>query len=1416
MEHEVAEKVEQAIINCGFQDTFRYKGLSFSKSKWKYVIELSADNLSADFEYAKKELVDELKIKSDNVELKIYKNKANILPEEISECVLRKMRESSAFAPFTRDASVYIEGTDINIDFAVAFAPECAKMFNIVADVETELKNEYGIDFHIKTMQVSKTAKPIIRNIEEPKRETIKRQPVYNNIPKPEQPQRRSRTSGVFVKKIDEEPIKMIDAEPNTDIVVQGEVICKESRLSKSGKVFLIHFSVTDRTNTLPCFLMVSPKLAEEIDEKINPGAALKVKGKIEIDERSQKELLKVEKLQQTELKKRCDIAERKRVELHLHTFMSTQDGVASAKDYIKRASEWGHRAIAITDHGVVQAFPEAAGAGSKYGVKILFGTEAYMLDDENLVYNGRKDYTFADEFVVFDIETTGLSRDKCEITEIGAVKIKNGEVIDRFSSFVDPKVHIPEDITKLTGITDEMVKGAPDTEAVLKSFADFVGDACIVAHNASFDMGFIREKGKKFGLAFANDVLDTLAVARILLPELKKHKLNILADYFGIPLQHHRAVNDAEATAQILLRFFGILKERGAETIGYMNSMHTQDKNAKQYHTIILAQNKKGLVNLYKLISLGHLEYFYRKPRIPKSKIKELREGLIIGSACEQGELFRAVLEDEPEDKIEKIAGFYDYLEVQPHGNNEFLIRTGKLNSINDLDEIVRKIYKLGKKLGKPVVATTDCHFLDPEDEYFRRIVMHSLKFSDADNQAPLYFKTTDEMLEQFTFLGREAAEEIVIDNPNMIADSIDEIELFPHETAMPVIDGSDEQIRKLTYDTAYEKYGNPLPEFVEKRIERELLPIIKHGFSVLYLIAQKLVWKSNSDGYLVGSRGSVGSSLVAHMMGITEVNPLPPHYICPNCKHLDTDVDLGKYDMGVDMPDKLCPVCGTMYKRDGYNIPFEVFLGIDADKVPDIDLNFSGEYQSKAHDYVEELFGSDNVFRAGTISAIKDKTAFGYVKKYSEEKALNLSDAEMDRLARGISGVKRTTGQHPGGMVIVPRDREIYEFTAIQKPADSLDSKTVTTHFDFNSMHDVLVKLDILGHDNPTAIKMIEDITGMDPLKIPLDDKETMELFRSTKSLGITPDMISGTKVGTLGIPEFGTSFVRQMLCETLPTTMSELVRIAGLSHGTDVWIGNAQDLIKQGITTLNSAICTRDDIMTYLIYKGVEERTAFFIMESVRKGKWAKHAEKKQEEYESIMREAGVEEWFIESCRKIMYMFPKAHAVAYVVMSFRIAYCKVHYPEAFYATSFTIHADEFDANYFLGGMQKIRDNMTAIKAKGKDATDVEKNIFGLLELAEEMYARGIEFLPVDLEKSDAKKFKVEGNKIRLPFIAIPKLGEKAAENLTLAIKDGFSSIEDIKNAGKISNSVVEEMRKMGCFEGVPESNQLTFFDI
>jgi DNA polymerase-3 subunit alpha (Gram-positive type) len=1196
-------------------------------------------------------------------------------------------------------------------------------------------------------------------------------------------------------------PIKNINDLTGACVVV-GQVTAIDSfdikKEMRGGKKSIVSFGVTDLSSTVTCKAFVAQDKTPEILARLKKAEAVRVFGKAAYDNYAREVCISITSIEETKAVRRMDEAEVKRVELHLHTNMSALDGMADEADVVKRAAEFGHEAVAITDHGVVQAFPRAFDASKKLGIKVIYGMEAYMYDDTDDHYQE----TFADEYVVFDLETTGFNPQTCNITEIGAVRLRKGEIIDTFSTFVNPGEPLSPQITDLTGITDAMVKDAPEAGEALRMFKDYIGDTPLAAHNAPFDMSFILKHGEDNGITFDNACLDTLWLIKRTFLGHKSYSLGKLAADFGIELRHHRALDDATATAKLMAMCIEAAGKPREQTL-------TDEKNISTNHIILLCRNATGLFNLYKLVSESHLHHFYRKPRVPKSLLIQHREGLIIGSACEQGELIQAILRFASDGELEHIAKFYDYLEIQPDGNNAFMVREGRFKTMEGVRDITRRIVKLGEDLALPVAATCDAHFIEPQDEYFRRILMHGQKFSDADNQAPLYFRTTAEMLAEFTYLGKEKAREVVIDVPRAIAAQVEKIQLLPDDTAMPVIPNAAEMLEKMCYENARKQYGDPLPKIVEERLAFELDNIIRHGYSVLYYIAYELVHHSLEDGYLVGSRGSVGSSLAATMAGITEVNGLQPHYYCPNCHWYDFDIDTEAYACGPDLPPKSCPQCGTDCKRDGYGIPFATFLGINADKVPDIDLNFSGVYQPEAHKFILQYFGEDRVFRAGTISSVKEQTAYGFVKNYLQEKNIVASRAEIDRLTKGVSGTKRTTGQHPGGLVILPAGRDIHEFTPVQYPANDPEAGSVTTHYNFNSLHDRLVKLDILGHDDPTALRMLQDLTGIAPKEVPINDEATLSLFRTTKALGIEPEQILDCQVGSLGIPEFGTKFVRQMLVDTQPTTIGELVRIAGLSHGTDVWLNNAQELVMNGTANLRQVICTRDDIMNYLVARGMDATEAFYIMESVRKGKGLK------DDWEKDMRALPVPEWFIDSCKKIKYMFPRAHAVAYVMMSLRIAYFKVHQPRAFYATYFSVRADNLDAKYLHSGEQ-VRQRIATIEAQGKNASALDQAQLTILEVALEMFERGIDFLPPDLYKSDATNCTIEPEGIRLPFTAMGGTGESAAKGIVRARENGeFLSIEDLKSRSGISSAVITKLEENECLVGLQKSNQLSLFD-
>ncbi len=1219
--------------------------------------------------------------------------------------------------------------------------------------------------------------------------------------------------------KLKEQLVKVIDLSVDSGKVqLDGEILNIDSRELKSGKV-LVMFDLYDGSSTITCKVFSEGDKSKDLIKKLKGAKGIKLEGTAQFDPFA-KELGVIANtiIESTGLKKqtRTDEAKEKRVELHMHTKMSQMDGITSATDLLKRAAKWGMKSIAITDHGVVQAFPEAHHFCEKNpDLKVIYGVEAYLAPDRTPVVSFPRGQDIDTTYCVLDLETTGFSFRTEKITEIGIMKIKNGEVLDEFSCFVNPEKPIPQRVVEVTNITDDMVKDAETIDKVFPKMMEFIGDSVLVAHNADFDIGFLKHNATELGYTLDNTYLDTLRLAKELFPDYKKYKLGIIAENLGIKVEvAHRALDDVDTTVKVFNVMIDMLKEKGAKKIEDIDELcagKTDFKRLPTYHAIILAKNYVGLKNLYKLISFSHLDYFYKKPRILKSLYKQYSEGLILGSACEQGEIYRAIVAGKTDEEIEDIAKDYDYLEIQPLGNNMFMVRNGTVPDVKALEDINKKIVELGDKLGKPVVATCDVHFIDPQDEVYRRILMAGQGYDDADEQAPLYLRTTEEMLKEFEYLGEEKAYEVVVTNTNKIADMCEKISPISPEKCPPHIDGCEQTIKDIAYNKAHELYGDPLPDLVQERLDKELNSIIKNGFSVMYIIAQKLVWKSNEDGYIVGSRGSVGSSFVANMTGITEVNSLPPHYRCPNCKYSDF-TDYG-YACGFDLPDKDCPKCGTKMVKDGIDIPFETFLGFNGDKEPDIDLNFSGEYQAKAHRYTEVIFGKGTTFKAGTVGTVADKTAYGYVKKYYEERGIPINNAEVIRQAQGCTGIKRTTGQHPGGIIVVPKGREIYEFCPVQHPADDPNSDIITTHFDYHSIDQNLLKLDILGHDDPTMIRMLYDITGIDPTKVPLDDKETMSIFSSTDALGVTPEQIK-SKVGSYGIPEFGTKFVRGMLVDTKPTTFDELIRISGLSHGTDVWLGNAQSLIDEGTVTLNEAICCRDDIMIYLIKKGLPPNKAFKIMETVRKGKALKDPEK-WAEFVALMREHDVPEWYIKSCEKIKYMFPKAHAAAYVTNAFRIAWFKVHEPKAYYAAYFTIRADEFDSDIMCYGKQKVLNKMKEIDLAGTSATTKDKNMYAILELVLEMYERGINFLPIDLYKSHATKFLVEEDGIRPPLNSIPGLGTVAAEGIDSAKKEGkFMSIDDMKIRSKIGKSVIELLDKVGCLKGMSQSNQMSLF--
>lgn len=1283
-----------------------------------------------------------------------------------------------------------------------------------------ESNGSSDVEVHKKAPVTSGGGKPALREQGQPEKKSFQKERRYSYQRKSDNP------DVLYGRDFEDEFIRISDiAGEMGEVTIRGKIIATDSRLLGSGKTIVI-FDLTDFTDTITVKMFAKDEALEDINAAVVKGNYLKLKGITTIDKFDRELAIgSVIGLKKSEdfSGKRMDNSLEKRVELHCHTKMSDMDGVSDVKDIVKRAKKWGMPAIAVTDHGCVQAFTEANHAldrGDQF--KVIYGVEGYLVDDMKQLVEHPRNQQFDDTYVVFDIETTGFSPINNKIIEIGGVKISGGIIVDRFSTFVNPDVPIPFRIEQLTGINDNMVLKAPRIEQVLKEFLEFCGNAALVAHNASFDISFIAYNAELMGIPFLPTVLDTVTLARLLLPHLNRFKLDTVAKALNISLaNHHRAVDDAGATAEIFMTFLRMLKERDLTTLDQLNQLSALDeggiKKLPTHHIIILAKNDVGRVNLYRLISMSHIKYYARRPRIPKSVLNQYREGLIIGSACEAGELFQAVMRGAGNMEMGKIVDFYDYLEIQPLGNNAFMLRSDKstADSEQDLIRFNKRVIELGEQFHKPVCATCDVHFLDPEDEVYRRIIMAGKGFKDSDDQAPLYLRTTEEMLEEFQYLGPDKAKEVVITNTRLIADCCENISPVRPDKCAPVIPDSDTTLRNICYDKAHELYGDDLPPVVVERLERELNSIISNGFAVMYIISQKLVWKSNEDGYLVGSRGSVGSSFVATMSGITEVNPLSPHYYCKKCHYSDFDSDEVKKFSGMsgcDMPDLECPVCGASLEKEGHDIPFETFLGFQGDKEPDIDLNFSGEYQSKAHDYTEVIFGKGQTYRAGTIGTLADKTAYGYVKNYYEERGDSKRNCEINRIVQGCVGVRRTTGQHPGGIIVLPHGQDINSFTPVQRPANDMATNTVTTHFDYHSIDHNLLKLDILGHDDPTMIRMLQDLTGLDPVNdIPLDCQEVMSLFQNTGALKIVPEDIGGCKLGALGIPEFGTDFAMQMLLDAQPKYFSDLVRISGLSHGTDVWLGNAKDLILSGQATIQTAICCRDDIMVYLINKGLEEGLAFTIMESVRKGKGLKP------EWTEEMLGHGVPEWYIESCKKIKYMFPKAHAAAYVMMAWRIAYCKVFYPLAYYASFFSIRANGFSYELMCQGRDRLEHYLADYKSRQDTLSKKEQDTLRDMRIVQEMYARGFDFMKINLYTAKANHFQILDGKLMPSLSSIDGLGDKAADAVVDAAKDGtFLSREDFRNRTKVSKTVCDLMGDLGLLGDLPELNQLSLFDL
>ena len=1353
----------------------------------------------------------------------------------IRRCVHRKF---PSCVPFLQSAKLECKGSMLSILVTNPIAPAYMENMGINQYIEALSENVFGKHVHVQCQAIQLREEQLEEIRKKRKEEEVAELSRMVEVQREKQKkddEKAKKSRAILGRPISAAAIDIRElTEEASKVVIQGDVVSAETKEVRGGEMVILSFAITDYTSTMKCkaFLRYKKrqgrhgeetdetpptpeekKAVQDVIDAVKKDACLAVRGDVKMDNFEHGLVLSVLDIDRREKQVRIDNCEEKRIELHLHTNMSEMDGVCSAEDLIKRAAKWGHKAIAITDHGVVQAFPKAFAAAKKNGIKLLPGMEGYLTDIIDVVKNG-DNRALTNDMVVVDFETTGLNPHTCHIIEIGAIRIRNGQIVEEYSRFVNPMVSIPPEVSKLTGITDAMVRDANPADKEIPELLRFIGNATFAAHNAKFDYSFLCEECNRLGIKISLPVLDTLELSRRLYPELRSHRLGAVCKFLGVSLKNaHRAVHDAHATALALNIMLEKMADKGIAHLDQINNSLEAGAISESFHITLLAATQDGMTNLNRIVTEGHLHYFSKRPHTPRTILQKYRKGLLVGSACEAGELFQAIVEGKSWTELKQIAEFYDYLEIQPIGNNAFMLREGTAENEEELREFNRTIVKLGNELGIPVCATGDVHFMDPNDAIFRAILQNMQGFKDCDLQAPLYFKTTQEMLDEFSYLGKEKAYEVVIKNPAKIAEQVEEITLYPKhpegkDTFQPFWPDAADNIKNLCESKILELYGENPPEIVTARKDKELKSILGYGYGTLYNIAEKLVKKSNSDGYLVGSRGSVGSSYVAHLVGISEVNALPPHYRCPSCKYTNFDVDKSQYKVGVDLPIANCPVCGCELVREGFDIPFEVFLGFKGDKVPDIDLNFSGVYQPKAHAYIEELFGRGYCYRAGTIGTLADKTAYGYVRRYCEDRGLSLPEAEMGRLAAGCVDVKRTTGQHPAGMVVLPKEYEICQFVALQHPANDMSSPVITTHYDFGSMHDVLVKLDVLGHDDPTMIRMLEDLTGVDAKTIPLTDPDVISLFSGTEALGVTPEDI-GSNTGTYGVPEFGTRFVRQMLEETKPHSMEELIRISGLSHGTDVWIGNAQDIIKAGIAPLRDCICCRDDIMNALIEYGVDPLMAFKTMESVRKGKGL------TPEMEGAMLEHEVPDWFIDSCKKIKYMFPKGHAVAYVTMALRIAWYKVHRPAAYYCAYYTVRADCFDASILGGSVESIRSKYHEMETQ-KDQTAKEKELMTVMELVIEMLCRGIHLLPVDIEKSDATKFQlISDDEILMPFNAIPGMGETAAKSIVKAReKAAFISIEDMMKRTKVSQTICDIMKENGCFNRLPETNQITLF--